>query len=164
MEMNMSKVKVLFVCLGNICRSPAAEGIFADLVAKEGLREFFEIDSAGTSAHHQGERADERMRKAATERGYNLTSISRQFVKNDFKNFDHIIVMDKSNYRNVMNLDPDNHFEEKVSFMTDYVSNFSESEVPDPYWSGDEGFFYVIDLLEDATSGFLNKLRKEDKL
>lgn len=155
----MNKTSVLFVCLGNICRSPAAEVIFRDLVSSRGLKDRFFIDSAGTSGFHDGEKADTRMISALKKRDYSQTSISRKFIKNDFNKFDYIIVMDESNYQNVLKLssDPDRS---KVLKMTDFKSpkNDRYDHVPDPYFGGDDGFYEVIDLLEDCCANFLKSI------
>ncbi|WP_127715014.1 low molecular weight protein-tyrosine-phosphatase [Halobacteriovorax sp. HLS] len=150
--------RVLFVCLGNICRSPAAEGIFLSKLSKLNLLDKFEVDSAGTSGVHTGELPDKRMCKAAQIRGYDLSSRSRKFIKDDFYRYDYIVVMDESNLSNILSLDLTNEFSQKVVLITDYCSNFKISGVPDPYYGGDEGFNHVIDILEDALSVFLKRL------
>ena len=150
---------VLFVCLGNICRSPTVEGIFLQKVKELGLEDQFKIDSAGTSAHHVGEEADGRMQFHAGKRGYNLPSLARQFnPKTDFLNFDYIITMDDSNYRNVV---ADAHSEDdrnKVQKMTSFCKVHNITEVPDPYYRGEAGFEHVMDILEDACTELLAKL------
>ncbi|QEN03153.1 low molecular weight phosphotyrosine protein phosphatase [Thiospirochaeta perfilievii] len=151
-------IKVLFVCLGNICRSPTAEGIFKSIVSDLGLDSQFYIDSAGTSAYHVGETPDVRMRRAAQKRGYELNSNSRQFTTEDFTNFDHIVVMDKSNLRDVLSLDKSNLYKNRVSLMTDYSTNYRNSDVPDPYYGADDGFNIVIDILEESLKGFINSI------
>lgn len=152
--------KVLFVCLGNICRSPAAEAVFLEMIKQRGLEDQFEVDSAGTSAYHAGENADSRMIEQAKKRGIHVPSISRQFIKEDFNRFDHIIVMDDSNYQNVMKLDPKGEFSSKVSKMTDFTGDkFSGfNYIPDPYFGGQDGFDMVLDLLDDCCSNFLDKI------
>lgn len=154
------KHNVLFVCLGNICRSPAAEGVFRDLVEKKNLSENIFIDSAGTCANHIGEAADPRMQQAAKERGLTLTSRGRQFQVGDFKKFDKIVVMDQSNLEDVLSLDHDKEFHHKVVKMTDYcIGKFSEFDnVPDPYYGGAEGFDLVLDLLQNSCSQLLSDL------
>lgn len=150
--------KVLFVCLGNICRSPSGEGVFNYLVSQKGLSQLFLIDSAGTAAYHVGERADGRMRKHALKRGIELTSRARQFSYNDFEAFDYILCMDKSNYRNILALDNENKYTEKLYMMTDFARHMSYKEVPDPYYGGADGFELVLDILEDACSGLLEEI------
>lgn len=155
-------MKILFICLGNICRSPTAEGVFKSFVDRDGLGQVIEIDSAGTSGCHVGERADERMRKHASARGYDLTSLSRKFDPfKDFEKFDRIIVMDQSNLSDILDLDRDLKFKEKVCLMTDYCKNHSEKKVPDPYYGGAKGFETVLDIVEDACQGLLEDLKKE---
>lgn len=154
------KMKVLFVCLGNICRSPAAEGVMNALLVNEGLSDKYFVDSAGTSGFHEGHLVDDRMREAAKKRGISLLSRSRKFIKNDFKEFDYIIAMDNSNYKNILKLDNNGEYEKKVLKMCDFNSKFSESEVPDPYYDGEEMFDHVLNILEDSTKGFLNFLEK----
>lgn len=145
-------MKLLFVCLGNICRSPTAEGVMKSLCHKSSLK--WEIDSAGTSGHHVGEPADERMRSHALERGYNLESRSRKFDPHrDFEYFDRIIVMDELNLRDIKNLDSEGKYTDKIKLMTEYCSKFEASKVPDPYYGGSEGFELVLDIVEDACEG-----------
>lgn len=160
---SVNKTSVLFVCLGNICRSPAAEGVFLDLIAKKGLFDNYKVDSAGTSGHHQGELADARMRQTASARGLELLSRSRQFVAQDFKKFDYIIVMDDSNYQNVMNLDTHDEYVQKVIKLTDFCDqNYSEFDhVPDPYYGGEEGFELVLNLLDNGCLNLLNYLEEK---
>ena len=154
--------KVLFICLGNICRSPAAEGVFAHLVNEAGLNDKFTIDSAGTSAAHEGEPADARMIAHASRRGIKLPSISRRFnAEKDFENFDHILVMDNSNYKGILSRDSEGRFIHKVQMFTDYAVNMKFKEVPDPYYGGAEGFERVLDIVTDASKGLLEELKKE---
>jgi protein-tyrosine phosphatase len=151
--------KVLFVCLGNICRSPAAEGIFKYITETRGLAGRFKIDSAGTHAYHVGEPADKRMQLHAIKRGYKLTSISRKFNPNtDFDYFDLIIGMDDENIRNLKIKARNDADMMKIHKMTDYRKSFKYEEIPDPYYGGAEGFELVIDLLEDSCTGLLEKL------
>lgn len=149
--------KVLFICLGNICRSPAAHGILEHIAGSE-----LEVESAGTSAYHAGEKADARMRKAASERGISLNSISRGFKIKDFEHYDLIITMDDSNYFNITNLDYQNEFKSKIFKMTSFLSEkYSDvKEIPDPYYGGSQGFEFVLDLLEDACKNLLDKIKK----
>ncbi len=151
--------KLLFVCLGNICRSPSAEAVFTGLIKKRGLSDQFYIDSAGTSAWHAGEPADQRMQKHARKRNYNLTSISRQFDPDtDFDAFDMIIGMDEENFRTLRGFARNREDLEKIHKMTDFSQEWNYTEVPDPYYGGDEGFELVLDLLEDACDGLLKEL------
>lgn len=145
--------KMLFVCLGNICRSPTAEGVMRSIVKKNGSDKAILCDSAGTAAYHVGEKADSRMRSHAAKRGYDLTSRARQFdAQVDFEKFDLILTMDEQNYRDITLQDPEARYSNKVHRMTDYCQKFQISEVPDPYYGGDQGFEFVIDILEDACS------------
>ena len=149
--------KVLFVCLGNICRSPAAEGIFQKKIKDRGLEKSFVVDSAGTGGWHVGNLADSRMRKAASARGINLESRSRQIKQIDLYDFDIILVMDKDNLEAVKLLIPDelDLLNSKVKLILSYSKNTNLNEVPDPYYGGPNGFDKVLDLLNDAIDGLL---------
>ncbi len=153
--------KVLFVCLGNICRSPAAEGIFKKMIRKQGLNDKIEVDSAGTAGYHVGELPDLRMRQHGTRRGYKFDSLSRKFTSNDFDRFDIILAMDDSNYNNILRLAPDLDSEAKVHRMMDFSKKYENDHVPDPYYSGSEGFELVLDLLEDSCDGLLEKVKND---
>ncbi|XP_027348238.1 uncharacterized protein LOC113859737 [Abrus precatorius] len=162
---------VLFVCLGNICRSPAAEGVFTDLVNKRGLNSNFKIDSAGTINYHEGNEADPRMRAASKRRGIQITSISRPITPSDFVDFDLILAMDKKNRVDILEafnrwkgrhtLPDDAH--KKVKLMCSYCKKHDETEVPDPYYGGPQGFEKVLDLLEDACESLLENILAENK-
>ncbi len=155
------KKKILFVCLGNICRSPSAEAVFKGLVHNKGVQNQFEIDSAGTYGYHEGEPADRRMQSHAVKRGYNLTSISRPFDSNtDWDRFDYIVAMDDSNLRDLSQLARNADDLKKLFKMTDFANNYKYNEVPDPYYGGEQGFELVLDLLEDAGEGFYEFLVK----
>ena len=156
----MKKISVLFVCLGNICRSPAAEAIFINLLEKKGLTDGFIVDSAGTGSWHIGKRADLRMRNAAERRDINILSRARQITSKDFEEFNYILAMDDSNFRNIQDLKNKKTSTDfaSVKKIQDFRSVFNEPEVPDPYFGGDEGFDYVLDILEDSVSGFLESI------
>lgn len=154
--------RILFVCLGNICRSPSAEAVFNALIKKNNLESQLECDSAGTLAYHAGEPADYRMRQFARKRGYELTSISRQLnPKLDFARFDYIVGMDKQNMRDLLALAGSEKDRRKLFLMTDFARNGTYHSVPDPYYGGDAGFEHVLDILEDACDGLIQKLQGE---
>ena len=155
------KKRILFVCSGNICRSPSAEAVFKAKVENEGLYTLFDIDSAGTGPWHVGEPADSRMKRHAKKRGYTLTSLARQFKpEKDFDRFDFIIAMDDENVEDLKAVARDEKDLAKISKMTDYSKAYSYNIVPDPYYGGDEGFELVLDLLEDASEGLLEAVSK----
>ncbi|MCH5328462.1 MAG: low molecular weight phosphotyrosine protein phosphatase [Coprobacter sp.] len=159
MEQNPKKpYRILFVCLGNICRSPAAEGIMRQLVADAGQEQAVCLDSAGTYGGHAGELPDARMRAHAARRGYRLTHRSRPVTTDDFWAFDCIVGMDDMNVANLRRLAPDVETERKVVRMTDFSLRLSVDHVPDPYYSGSDGFEQVLDILEDACAGLLQHL------
>ena len=158
----MAEPRLLFVCLGNICRSPAAEGVFLHLLAREGLEDRFVVDSAGTGGWHVGNRADRRMRAAAERRGIHLPSRARQLDRDDLLQFDRILTMDDDNLRAVHSLArefaPGSATLARIEPITTYCRRFQVSEVPDPYYGGDQGFEHVLDLLDDACTGLLESL------
>ena len=151
----MEKYKILFVCMGNICRSPAAEGIMKDKLREKGLDKSYYIDSAGIHGYHEGELPDSRMRQHASRRGYNLTSRSRPVKYDDFFEFDRIIGMDDSNIYDLNRKAPDEASRLKICRMTDFCRIFPDDHVPDPYYGGASGFEKVLDLLEDACEGII---------
>ena len=152
--------KILFVCLGNICRSPAAEGIFKQKIKDRDLENLFVVDSAGTGGWHVGNLADRRMREAALSRGIELTSRSRQIDDNDLYEFDHILVMDKDNLNAVKSLIKDNTYpiNSKIKLILSYSKKSQLDEVPDPYYGGQNGFENVLDLLDDAIDELIDSL------
>lgn len=154
--------KILFVCLGNICRSPMAEGVMRRLVEDAGLEKEFVIDSAGTSGYHIGELPDSRMRAHASRRGYNLTHRSRRVRTEDFYDFDLIIGMDDQNIASLQERAPSTEATQKIHRMTEYNTRIPADHIPDPYYGGDSGFEHVIDLLEDACSGLLEALTQDN--
>jgi len=156
----MDKTSVLFVCLGNICRSPAAEAIFQNLINDKGIGSQFIVDSAGTGSWHVGKKADSRMIYAAKQRNINITSYARQINTDDFLMFNYILVMDNSNFNKVIDLKnrvKGSDFA-KILKIQDFSSTFNEKEVPDPYFGGDSGFDHVLDILEDSVSCFLEDI------
>ncbi len=154
-------VKILFVCMGNICRSPTAEGVFRKLVRQEPQLEYVKVDSCGTIGYHVGEASDPRSVAAAKKRGYDLSEIrARQLSKQYLIDSEHILVMDNDNYQNTVVLaDDDPTIIEKVELFLDYAKNSTLREVPDPYYGGAKGFDRVIDLVEVASFGLIEKLK-----
>jgi protein-tyrosine phosphatase len=155
-------VNILFVCLGNICRSPTAEGVMAKLVAEAGLRDQIELDSAGTGAWHVGEPADARARAAARARGIELDSVARQVRSEDFERFDLILAMDASNQHALRQLAPDEHAREKVRLLREFdpaSASLHELDVPDPYYDSQRGFEIVLDQVQTACEGLLARVR-----
>ena len=150
------KTKILFVCLGNICRSSSAEGVMKQLIEQAGREDEFIIDSAGILSYHQGELPDSRMRAHAARRGYDLTHRSRPVCTDDFYDFDLIIGMDDRNIDDLKDRAPSVEAWKKIHRMTEYCTKFTHADhVPDPYYVGAEGFEYVLDVLEDACAGLL---------
>ncbi len=160
----MDKTKLLFVCLGNICRSPSAENLMNYLIEKEGLRDRFELDSAGTSSYHIGSSPDRRMNMAAQKKGIKLKGKARQIEDFDLEYYDLILAMDQSNYQDILDLDRQGKYHHKIKLMCDFATEHTDKEVPDPYYGGDSGFDYVIDLLLDACQGLLDYCQKEFKI
>ncbi|MCL2927514.1 MAG: low molecular weight phosphotyrosine protein phosphatase [Trichodesmium sp. St16_bin4-tuft] len=156
--------KLLFVCLGNICRSPSAENIMNHIIEKANLSEFIVCDSAGTGGYHIGSPPDSRMTYAAKMRGIQLKGSARKFQEKDFNNFDLILTMDKENYRDVRSLDKAGKYRDKVKLMCDFCKDFDVQEVPDPYYGGSDGFDYVIEILLDACEGLLDYLINQNKI
>ena len=152
-------IRILFVCLGNICRSASAEAVMRRLVEQADLDDYYVIDSAGISAYHQGELPDPRMRAHAARRGYSLEHRSRPVRTEDFYDFDLLLGMDDSNIDDLHERAPPPLEEAKIARMTDYCTRFATDHVPDPYYGGAEGFEYVLDVLEDACAGLLQQTR-----
>ena len=161
--MPQSKTSVLFVCLGNICRSPLAETIMNDLLEKRGLKDFYSVDSAGIIDYHEGERADYRMRCHASFRGYDITHLSRPVTKSDFDTFDLIIGMDNQNVRDLQSLAETEQQRGKIQKMTIYCPEFNRDTVPDPYYGGDAGFELVINMLEKGCANLIDALEQQRK-
>lgn len=157
----MLDYKLLFVCMGNICRSPAAEGVMKHLIEREGLGGVIHVDSAGTGGWHAGNRADARMRKAAGARGYDLTSIARQVAHGDFDDFDLILIMDEQNRADIRPFLPEKARPRQLRLFCEFCTGHDVTEVPDPYYGGAQGFEDVLDLLEDGCEGVLLYIRDE---
>ena len=150
-----TKVKVLFVCMGNICRSPTAHGVFRYLVAEAGLEARIEIDSAGTHGYHVGEPPDERARETALARGVDIGDLrARRAEPEDFLYYDYILAMDQDNYHSLARICP-RGMERKLLLLMDYAPDLRRREVPDPYYGGQQGFDQVFDLVEAAARGLL---------
>ena len=161
---SLNRMKLLFVCLGNICRSPAAEGVFLHLLKERELENQFVVDSAGTGSWHVGNPADRRMQAAASRRGILLPSRARQIRLDDLSTFDLVLTMDDANLMAVQALAKEAGSSATASIrpMLSYAEKFSETEVPDPYYGGETGFEHVLDLLEDACSNLLDELSRQE--
>ena len=157
----MSPVKVLFVCTGNICRSPTADGVFRHLVEKAGLEKQIQCESAGTHGYHVGEAPDPRTQHAAICRGYDLSSLrARRVERRDFEIFDYLLAMDESHLRLLEQLCPPQHAHKLKLFM-EFGENPSVREVPDPYYGGAQGFERVLDMVEEAAQGLLRHIKEK---
>ena len=159
----MQKIKVLFVCLGNICRSPLAEAIFKDKIKRRGLDQFIEADSCGTSNYHIGDSPDPRTIANATKNGVTIDHCGRQLCVQDLEDFDFILAMDNSNYRNILSLPGSDKFADKVILARDFDPK-GKGEVPDPYYGGEKGFQEVFDILDRTLEQFIQHLVTEYKL
>ena len=157
---NQESIRVLFVCMGNICRSPTAHGVFQALIEAEGLGGAIGVDSAGTHSYHTGNPPDPRSQATARERGVDLSGLrARRFESSDFTEFDYILGMDKGNLADMLAIKPD-QATARVGLMLEYSDNTSQLEVPDPYF-GDAGFERVFDLIDEASRGLLQSIRSE---
>jgi protein-tyrosine phosphatase len=152
---------VLFVCLGNICRSPTAEGVMKRLVERAGLASQIHIDSAGTAGWHAGKLPDERMRSHAARRGWPLESQARQVRASDFDAFDLILVMDGQNLRDIRAFNPTGDKMHKARLFCEFAQDREETEVPDPYYGGAEGFEQVLDIVENACEHLLQHIQTQ---
>lgn len=157
------KKRIIFVCLGNICRSPAAEGVMKKLVRDRGLTDSFHIESAGTAGYHVGEPPDHRMRKAAQARGFSLESRAQQFSRQHLESFDLILAADQDNLFHIHAMDADGTHREKIHLLLEWGNHPHLKAVPDPYYGGPDGFEHVLDLLEDACASLLDDLTSEDQ-
>ncbi len=156
-------IQILFICLGNICRSPAAEGVFLQLLKEAGLEKQVIVDSAATSDYNIGEKADPRMRRHAAARNIKLVGRARQFIKKDFDTFDYIIAMDNDNYQTILAMSQKPEHHRKVYMMSDFSIECDEIEVPDPYYEDAACFEHVLDIVTDGSRGLLNKIIQEFK-
>lgn len=154
------KVKVLFVCMGNICRSPTAEAVFRHYVEKAGLLEHIQIDSAGTLDYHIGDAPDARAQRAAKQRGYDMSNLrGRQIEAQDFFHFDYVLAMDNINLVTLERLRPSSA-QSHLGLFLEFAERHDEWEVPDPYYGGADGFERVLDMVEDAADGLLRHIRQ----
>jgi protein-tyrosine phosphatase len=156
----MEKINVLFVCLGNICRSPLAEAIFKEKISRKGLDKFINADSCGTSNYHIGGNPDPRTIANATQNGITINHCGRQLCADDFQRFDFILAMDRSNYQNILKLPASKSFAEKVMLMRDFDPLEKGGEVPDPYHGGEKGFQDVFEILDRAMNSFIAHLEQ----
>ena len=156
----MKTVKILFVCMGNICRSPTAEGVFRHLVTKMNMNSMIESDSAGTHAYHVGEQPDRRAQMAAKQRGIDLSDLrARRVMLADYESFDYILAMDNDNYNILVSQSPA-HAKPKIKLFMDFAVQRNEQEVPDPYYGGQRGFDIVYEMVEAASQGLLEDIKK----
>ena len=157
---SINKTSILFVCMGNICRSPTAEAVFSHFVENAGLSESIRIDSAGTHDYHIGDPPDTRALHAAQQRGYDMSKLrGRQVGESDFSRFDYVLAMDKANLAILRRIAPPGT-EMKTKLFLEYARNHVEREVPDPYYGGADGFERVLDMIEDAAEGLLQEIRQ----
>jgi protein-tyrosine phosphatase len=153
--------RVLLVCMGNICRSPTAEGVLRQLIKINSLGDIVEVDSAGTHGYHVGEAPDSRTQRAAAIRGYNLSQLrARKVARQDLDYFDLILAMDKSNLDNLQRMAVPEQ-QEKIRLFMDYANNFDDNEVPDPYYGLGHGFDLILDMVEDASLGLINEIKQK---
>lgn len=153
------QIKVLFVCMGNICRSPTAEAVFRKTLSKDGLADCVEVDSAGTHGYHVGEAPDTRTQRAASSRGYDLSNMrARKVAAQDLEYFDLILAMDRNNLETLRRICPPERYDRLKLFM-DYARNFDDDEVPDPYYGLGHDFDLVLDMVEDASAGLVEALK-----
>ncbi len=161
---NITSISVLFVCMGNICRSPTAQGVFERLVADHSLSEIIEIDSAGTHAYHVGECPDARATAAAMNRGVDLSSQqARRFSPDDFERFDYVLAMDSDNYE-ILAASCPSGLESRLRLFLEFAPELESREVPDPYYGGGSGFERVLDMIEQASEGLLADIRQQHGL
>ena len=160
--MTNRKLSVLFVCLGNICRSPTAHGVFQSLVSRQGLDSMIWVDSAGTTAFHEGSVPDSRSQQAAASRGFDLAALrARQVTECDFVNFDYILARDHANLTGLLRRCPQAQ-QHKIALFTRFSERYPNKEVPDPYYGEGLGFEHVLNMVEDSGVGLLAHLKKEE--
>jgi len=160
-----AQVRVLFVCMGNICRSPVAEGVFRHMLEGVGLSEKIHVDSAGTHSYHIGAPPDTRSQATALHRGVDLRQLrARRVTEADFANFDYLLAMDRDNFEHLLELCQDSALRNRVRLFMDFAPHLPEREVPDPYYGGPSGFDRVMDLIEEAAQGLLLHIREEHRL
>jgi protein-tyrosine phosphatase len=160
----IEQVKVLFVCMGNICRSPTAHGVFQSLVAEQGLKESIQVDSAGTHSYHIDSPPDLRSQATAQSHGIDLAGLrARRFVTTDFTEFDYLLAMDHVNLADMLALKPDGETRARAKLILEFSDKFEQPEVPDPYF-GYDGFDLVFDMIDDAAQGLLKDIRSRYKL
>lgn len=158
-------VRVLFVCMGNICRSPVAEGVLRDKLARAGLSENVEVDSAGTHAYHIGSPPDSRSQSTARQRGIEIGGLRARVVKDDdFAKFDYVLAMDRDNLENLLDRCPQPLLRQRVQLFLDFAPRQPAREVPDPYYGGADGFELVMDLIDEAAQGLLEQIRERHQL
>ena len=156
----MTRIRICFVCLGNICRSPTAEAVMRHLLGQSGLDDRIEVDSAGTGDWHVGEPPDRRSRETAQSRGFDLIGRARQFVRTDFGRFDYVVAMDRQNHRNLLQMARDAEERGKIHLLRAFEPTpGGDQDVPDPYYGGDDGFDRVFDICEVGCSGLLEHIR-----
>jgi len=154
-------VKVLFVCLGNICRSPTAEGVFRKQVVEAGLTEVIMIDSAGTHAYHVGEPPDRRAQETAARRGIDISGLrGRRATESDLDEFDYVLAMDRENLHNLLAIAQEHH-KQRIRLFLEFAEDQEDKDVPDPYYGGPSGFDRVMDMIEEASAGLLTEIRKK---
>lgn len=158
-------VRVLFVCMGNICRSPMAEGVFRRMLEGTGLTDKIYVDSAGTHSYHIGAPPDPRGQATALRRGIDLRGIrARQVTVADFAEFDYVLAMDRNNFEHLLALCPDRELRRRIQLFMDFAPDLPEREVPDPYYGGPSGFERVMDLVDEAAHGLLIRIREQYRI
>lgn len=157
----MKKIRILFVCMGNICRSPTAQGVFQQYLQNADMAADVEIDSAGTINFHRGKSPDSRAQHAAGQRGYDISSLrARQVNNNDFYHFDYLLAMDQHNLDDLLAACPSDA-SAQIQLFLDYGQRYHEREVPDPYYGGADGFEHVLNLIEDAAEGLITQMQRK---